>query len=206
MSDISQSPDSQESVLQSKENEQNSSPIKLKQCVFDCISEETKECLKCHRNYCVIHSSRISPNFCQDCFKNLALIVDKFERRVEDYDALSDTVTTKKESCKRLRFDGPDWLFYTGWVDKLSDEDLQTVWEFHFFILKLIENHNEIRGARKRDAIKGVKVVGAFQTTTTTEKRVKKEVKPKDPLKELMKVFPGQTEDFYKNMLAVMGK
>jgi len=181
-------------------------PASLIKCVFDCSSEETKSCLKCHRNYCILHSSRISSNFCQDCFKNLSLIVDKFERRVEDYDSVTDTVTTKKESCKRLKFDGPDWIFYTAWIDKLTDDELQTVWEFHFFVLKLIEQQNEIRGAKRRDQLKSksTQFMSGVQVTTTKETRTRKEVKPKDPLIELKKIFPNKSEDFYKQMMAVM--
>jgi hypothetical protein len=175
---------------------------KLNTCVFTCNEEITIACRKCGRNFCINHASKFSPNFCQDCFKALSLIVDKFERRVDDYDAVTDSIVTRKESCKRLRLDGPDWVFYTVWIHKLSDEELQVVFEFHYFIVKLIETENEQRKINHAQRLRGMPV--PLGVKTTTETRTKRTVKPKDPLTELKRMFPGKSEDFYKQMLITM--
>ena len=175
-------------------------------CVFECSNEETKECLKCKRHFCIFHSNRISPNFCQDCFKQISLIKDKFERRVEDYDLATDTVTVRKESCDRIKLDGPDWVFYTAWIDTLNDDELQGVFEFHFFILKMIETQNEMRGQKYKDKLKGIKFSVGMSVTTTTDKRTKREVKQEDPMKKLKKLFPGKTDDQLKAIMAIMAE
>jgi hypothetical protein len=175
---------------------------KLNTCVFLCNEEITINCLKCKRPFCINHASRFSPNFCQDCFKALSLIVDKFERRVEDYDAVTDSVITRKETCKRLRLDGPDWVFYTAWIHKLTDEELQVVFEFHYFVVKLIETENEQRKIKNRTKLQGMPL--PMGVSTTTETRTKRVAKPKDPLTELKRMFPGKSEAFYTQMLTTM--
>jgi hypothetical protein len=179
--------------------------IPLLMCSFDCSSEETKECIKCKRLFCQIHSSRVSPNICQDCFKAFSLIIDRFERRVEDYDDKNDTVLTRKESCKRLKFDGPDWVFYTGWIDTLNDDELKTAWEFHFFIMKIIEHDNETRKIKHNANIRSKGgMFSGVGITTTTSTRTKREVKPKDPKKELRKQFPKITDEAFEKMWALI--
>lgn len=186
------------------DGENHTKATALLMCSFDCSSEETKECIKCKRLFCYVHASRVSPNICQDCFKSFSLIVDKFERRVEDYDEHNNSVLTRKESCKRLRFDGPDWVFYTGWIDTLTDDEMQIVWEFHFFIMKLIEHDNEVRKIKHAAKIRNSGISMGVSVTTTTEKRTKKEAKPKDPRKELRKMFPKLTDEAFEKMWQLM--
>lgn len=180
-------------------------PKSILTCAFDCSSEKTKECFKCKRLFCYLHASRVSPNFCQDCFKAFSLLIDKFERRVDDYDEKTDSVLVRKESCKRLQFDGPDWVFYTAWIDTLNDEEAKTVWEFHFFILKLIEHDNETRKIKQNKKIRdnGGIFMGA-NVTTTTSTRTTKTVKQKDPKKEMRKLYPKLSEEKFEKLWALI--
>lgn len=166
-------------------------------CYFNCSAhdEQVIQCKKCQRYYCIIHASKFSPNFCQDCFKNLSLIVDKFEKRTEDYNPQTDTVNVRKESCTRLRFDGPDWIFYTAWIDKLSDDDMKTVHEFHFFILKMIEHDNEVRKINHAKKLRDTPLPkGSLQTQTTKTTKTTKTAKPVDLRAMLKKMNPRITD------------
>src|SRR6185312_977680 len=113
-------------------------------CAF-CTKEDVQKCKRCNRTFCIDHASRFSPNFCQECFKNVTVVVDKFIRKVEDYDHTKDEMVVRTESCDRLRLDGPDYVFYTRWINQLNDDELKSVFEFHYFIVKLIEHENEVR-------------------------------------------------------------
>ena len=48
---------------------------KIITCAFDrCAEMDVHYCRKCERPYCIMHSNRFSPNFCKECFANLACI------------------------------------------------------------------------------------------------------------------------------------
>jgi hypothetical protein len=153
-----------------------------------CIDDKVKECLKCKSLFCSIHASHFSPNFCKDCFSNLSVIIDKFQRTSTEYDHVHDTVVQSTSTCKRLTIDGPEWIFYTTWIHELSDEELQIVYEFHYFILKLIESANEtkkIARARKMKEVSGSHPIGIV---TTKDTHVRREAKQKDMQTELEKL------------------
>lgn len=160
-------------------------PIILITCAF-CTKEDVQKCLKCQRFFCPTHSCRVSPNFCQDCFKNLSVIIDKFTRTIEDYDHTTDSMVVKKESCTQLRLDGPDYVFYTKWINQLNDDELRSVFEFHYFITKLIEHENETRiiakNKKKRETPYPISV------TKTTETKTTKTTQQKDLRSELRKL------------------
>lgn len=154
-------------------------------CAF-CTKEDVKKCLKCNRNFCPEHSARISPNFCQDCFKNLSVIIDKFTRTIEDYDHTTDSMVVKKDSCMQLRLDGPDYVFYTRWINQLNDDELRNVFEFHYFIVKLIEHENETRIITKNKKLRDAP--SPLSITKTTETKTTKTTTQKDMRTELRKL------------------
>lgn len=215
-SQIAQVDQSEEILSDIAEQEQEKAEQKiieknLSLCEFDCSSAEVRECLKCHKRFCPLHTSRISLNFCKNCFNNLHLIIDKFERRTESYDEDTDTVVVKSESCKRMRWDGPGWLFTTLWVNQLTDDEFKTAWEFHYFVLKLIEQANESRNIKKNKINSsrmsiggGAKTVSGISVTTTTDKRTRKETKIVDPLVRMKKLFPGLSEIKLKKMMEAL--
>lgn len=167
-------------------------------CSF-CTVEEIRNCRKCKRPFCTNHSHRFSPDFCQDCFKNLTVIADKFTRTTEEYDHQNDQVVTRRESCDRLRLDGPDYPFLTMWIDKLSDEELKSVYEFHYFVVKIIEHDNEVRKIGKQKKLRETPLI---QTIRTTETKVRRETRPLDLGAELKKKFPGLPQHVIDSMVA----
>jgi hypothetical protein len=172
-------------------------PLSLITCFF-CTKEEVRKCRKCQRNFCTDHSHRYSPDFCQECFKNLSIIADKFIRTSEEYDHQNDQVVTRRETCDRLRLDGADYPFLTMWINKLTDEETQAVYEFHYFIVKLIEHDNEVRKIGKQAKLRQYPV----QTVKTTEVKVRRETRPLDLAAELKKKFPGLPQHVIDSMVA----
>src|ERR1700687_3576695 len=81
-------------------------------CAFSNCSEQiTVRCRKCNRPFCIMHANRFSPNFCKECFANLAVMEGKFVRTFEDYDTKNEKLVITKESCTKYQMDGPDWPF-----------------------------------------------------------------------------------------------
>lgn len=157
----------------------------LRICNYCATQDSLKECIRCGKLYCFMHSATFSPNFCQDCFKNFGAVWDKFIRTTTEYDPVSNSVYHLTKSSDRVRMDGPDYVFYTRWINKISDDDLEQVYEFHYFILKLIEHENEIRKIKHNRALqekyKGIPI----GILTTKETRSRREIKQKDMQAEL---------------------
>lgn len=119
-------------------------------CAFDhCTEEEIKHCRKCGRNFCIMHANRFSPNFCKECFSNLSYVEAKFTQRIEDYNENTGQVTVTEKSRTRYYMDGPDWPHLKIWIDTLTDDELKSVWGFHYFVMKSIEAENEVRKIKK---------------------------------------------------------
>ncbi len=162
----------------------------IKHCKYCSPSDNNdnlQTCAKCGSTYCSSHTAKFSPRFCKDCFSNISVIVDKYTRIKDDYDEVNDVVVSNKSSCTRIRLDGPDWVFYTQWVSQLNDDELRSVYEFHYFIVKLIEHDNDIRKVKKQDKLRNTKIT-PMSISTVKETKVKRETKPKDMQKELEKM------------------
>lgn len=178
-------------------------------CVFGhCTEQDTLKCRKCQRNFCIMHANRFSPNFCKDCFSNLACIEDKFTRTFEDYDAKHDKMIVTNESCTRYYMDGPDWPFLTAWIDSLTDDQLRAIWNFHFFVMKTIEAENEVRKIKKSAKLREYKVEKQVSTTKTTKvKSVTTKTVQVDTAEELRKKFKkqGLPDAIIDQMITAMG-
>src|SRR5258708_38432360 len=73
---------------------------KIITCAFDRCSEmDIVNCRKCSRPFCIMHSNRFSPNFCKECFSNIACMESRFTRTFEDYDEKTDNLVVTKQSC-----------------------------------------------------------------------------------------------------------
>lgn len=162
-----------------------------------CLEENVKKCLKCQSLFCSKHSASFSPNFCKDCFNNLAVVMSRFTRTTTEYDPVNDTVEKITSGCARIQLDGPDWIFYSDWIASLSDDDLAVIYEFHYFVLKLIEHDNEVRKVSRARKLASLPTPIGVVTTKTSS--TKKEAKPKDMQKELEKL--GMNADVIKAML-----
>lgn len=134
---------------------ENPIDLTIQTCSFQpCTEEHVTKCRKCQRVFCVIHANHFSPNFCQDCFKNLSAVEEKFNRVFEDYDTKTEIVTIRKDIRTRYYMDGMDWPFLGVWIKNLTDEELRSWWIFHFSVMKLIEVENETRRVTKRNVQK----------------------------------------------------
>lgn len=173
-------------------------------CAFNCSEQDVKVCRKCNRAYCIMHANRFSPNFCKECFSNLALMEGKFTRTFEDYDEKLDKLVITKESCTKYYMDGPDWPFLTAWIDTLSDEELRSIWNFHFFVMKTIEAENETRKIEKYRKLreqplpKAARLVTKSSTTKTTTPDTPESLRAK--FKKL-----GLADVIIEQMIAAMG-
>lgn len=144
------------------------------QCSFSCSEQDPQKCRKCQRLYCPLHASRFSPNFCQECFKNLAIVEDKFSRVFEDYDTKNDKLLIRKEVRTRWFLDGPDWPFLNVWINDLTDDELRVLWVFHHYVMKTIELENETRRVEHVRKLRETHVPRSVsQTTKSTVQRTK---------------------------------
>lgn len=144
-------PDSNNVALNVDNNDEQNK-IDFKQCAFNCSEQDVKICRKCNKQYCILHASRFSPNLCQECFKNVQVVLDKFSRTFE-YIGQNGQAHYRKESCSDWHMDGPDWPFLSLWINKMTDEELEAIWMFHYFVIKTIEVENDIRKINRRKQI-----------------------------------------------------
>src|SRR5882724_8930247 len=142
----------------------------LPTCKF-CLNEQTKVCIRCQSRFCTIHAAKFSPNFCKDCLTNLAATIERFQRTSTEYDALDDKLVTHTSTGTQIKIDGPDWVFYQAWIEQLSDDELREIYEFHYFVLKIIEYDNETRKVKK--AKKLATAPTPLSISTTKEARTK---------------------------------
>lgn len=159
-------------------------------CSFNCSEQNVHKCRKCERPFCVMHSNKFSPNFCQDCFKNLSAVEEKFHRTFDDYDTKTDKLTIHKQTNTRYYMDGADWPFVQLWIHELSDEELRTWWIFHYSIMKSIEAENEVRKVRKAKHERenpSVKFVSSVQKKSNSTTKVTKAVDTPDQLRAKLK-------------------
>lgn len=166
-----------------------------------CLIDKVKTCLMCKSFFCSIHANNFSPNFCKDCLTNLSVVMSKFNKTTSEYDPVTDTIEKVSSGCERIQLDGPDWIFYSEWIQNLNDEDMKVIYEFHYFVLKLIEHDNETRIVKRKNKLASTKMPLSVVTTKTST--TKREAKPKDVQKELEKL--GIPTDTIKTMLKTMG-
>lgn len=171
---------------------------KIITCVFNsCTEQEVRNCRKCSRPFCIMHSNRFSPNFCKECFSNLSCIESKFTRTTEDFNEKTNNLVITKESCTRYYMDGPDWPFVTAWIDTLEDAELKSLINFHYFVMKTIEAENEVRKIRKYKKIREQSTSTSTTSTSSINKiKVVKtttgKIQTKDTEEELRKKFKKQ--------------
>lgn len=182
--------------------------LKLATCVFDnCTEEQVNECRKCHRLFCVMHSNKFSPNFCQACFTNLSAVEEKFTRVFEDYDEKTNTVSVRTETRPKYYMDGMDWPFLGLWINRLTEDELRAWWIFHFSIMKLIEAENETRKINRYKKLReeGVGLITGktVKVTTTTIKTTTKAPDTPEKIREKLRK-QGIPEAIIDQMVSAM--
>jgi hypothetical protein len=148
-------------------------------CAFNCTEQNVKNCRKCTRPFCIMHCNTFTPNFCKDCFKDLAVISDKFKRTF-DYIGDNGQLYIKTEERVRYYLDGMDWPFVTPWINSLSDDELRSLWVFHHYIMRLIETENDTRNVEKNRKLRESPVPRLISGATTTTRTIKT-TKPTQP-------------------------
>src|SRR5215831_5027059 len=149
-----------------------------------CLNENIKLCLKCKSRYCSIHAAKFSPNFCKDCLTNLGVIIDTVNRTSTEYDMLDDSLITKVTQSKTLQLDGSDWVFYSKWIEDLREEDWLEIYQFHYFVIKMMEYENEVRKVKAARRIASA----PLSVRVTKESKTKKEVSQVDMQTKLEKL------------------
>jgi hypothetical protein len=137
-----------------------------------CLNEQVKECLKCKSRYCSIHAAKFSPNFCKDCLGNLSAILEDKNLTSTEYDMIDDVLVTKSVSSKTLQLDGPDWIFYSRWIEDLPEDQWLEIYQFHYFVLKMMEYENELRKVKRARKIASA----PLSIKVTKEAKTKKEI------------------------------
>lgn len=178
-------------------------------CSF-CAETNTHNCIKCTRSYCMNHCSKLSPQLCQDCFLAVSVIIDDFlkEDKEEVYDEVTDTVTTEihRRKCKRVRLDGSDYVWHTVFISKASEADLESILEFHRFMVSRLENERAVRTVRANQAAtngKATKNILSVQTqTTVSKKRTIKQTK--SPREILLASGIKESNPLFAQLLAQM--
>jgi hypothetical protein len=96
----------------------------------------------------------------------------------------------KSVQSKTLQLDGPDWIFYSTWIENLSEEDWLEIYQFHYFVIKMMEYENEVRKIKQAR-----KVASApLSVRVTKESKSKKIVEPVDMQAKLEKLgLPAAT-------------
>lgn len=180
---------------------------KLLICFFDCTEQNVKLCRKCNRPFCIMHSNTFTPNFCKDCFKDLAIIEQQFKRT---FDHVSDNGQKRTVVEERTRYymDGPDWPFITPWIHTLDDVQLKTLWVFHHSIMRLIEVENETRrieyNRKQRESQPSTRLITQSTTSSSGGKtRVTKTADTPDDVRKRLKK-QGIPEAIIETMIKAM--
>ena len=175
-------------------------------CAY-CSQEETKTCLKCQKPFCTTHANRVCLNFCQDCFKDVTVLIDSHFKRIDkDFDIRLNEMVTHTQECKRITLDGPDYVWYTTAINLLTDEEFEIQYEFHRFIIKLFEHLATVRKIEKEKFLteKRRSEHSAKAAAALTSKPRKPKVKPVKDLRAVL-IAAGLSGEALENALKVMG-
>ena len=167
-------------------------------CKF-CLNEHFKECLMCKSRYCVLHAAKFSPNFCKDCLVNLSVILNTITRSSTEFDMLDDELVIKSVESKTLQLDGADWLFYSKWIEELPEDQWLEIYQFHYFVLKMMEHENEIRKVKRAKRIASA----PLSVKITKEAKTQKIVQSVDIQANFEKI--GLSESAIRAMLLAAG-
>jgi len=181
------------------------------------LALKTKDiCIRCKKPFCTLHTSTFSPRYCNYCLSDITLLQDKFEKVTEHHVRLKDgreELLRVKHSCRHLRLDGPDYVWYVAKVQSVTDDELTLLLEFHRSIVSQLETDSDTRKIRAFQAVyqnpDGRTVVSTrtTQTKKTTETKVTRtpKVKAAPTLEEtLRKNNPTLSEKQIQQMLKIM--
>ena len=107
--------------------------------------ETAFKCIKCKSSFCEEHASPYSPRYCHKCLKQISVLISKYVRETTVWNHRTEQWETERQACRRIRLDGPDYIWYTYHIPQLTEEQLEQHIEFHKSIVQLIENEHHER-------------------------------------------------------------
>ena len=188
------------------ENENNVQELlqEKSHCDFECPNVNYRVCKKCDRRFCPRHASRVHPQFCQDCMKDVTLLIDKYVKTEEDFDLYSNQMVRHRSSCTRYQMNGPDYIFYSEAIKLLSDDELKTQYEFMNFLRSLIEAEQTTRKVRKLDELRNSPTPKVMSVKTTTTVKKTREAKSVNYFQQFLKL--GIPKDTARTMAQQAGQ
>jgi hypothetical protein len=121
------------------------------------------KCLKCKTPFCEEHASPYSPRYCHNCLKQISVLIDKYVRELTVWNPRTEQWETERQACRRIRLDGPDYIWFTYHISQLTEEQLAQHIEFHKSIIQLIENEHHERIVKiNADAMKVARLKGLY--------------------------------------------
>lgn len=175
-------------------------------CAFCDDTNTNKKCIKCQRHYCILHTSKISPNLCQECFKGVQVLIEEhFTKETEVYNEATDSVRTVRQECRQVRMDGPDYVWYAVLIQHLSEQELTEVLEFHRFMVSQLENAKTVNLVKKLQKLREDDASPKLTVTTETRRVQKKSIKQTKSLREILEK-QGIKGDLLEQMLKAAGQ
>jgi hypothetical protein len=169
-----------------------------------CTNVEVKSCIKCTKLFCPDHSSKITPDCCKDCFAEFASVIIEHTKTDVEYDVKTDSVVTHRSSGHRINLIGPDYVWYSVWIQQLTDEELANSFQFHKFVVSLLESTKDERQIRKNQAHIGERSTRITSSTTTVTNKTKR-VKQTKSLRDVLIASGITDETTIKAMLLAAG-
>ncbi len=152
----------------------------------DMGTKELKHCIKCTRPFCPEHASAITPNCCKECFADFAYVIKEHTKTDVEYDEKTDSLITHRSSGQRINLMGPDYVWYSIWIQHLTDEELATSFQFHRFVISLLETTKDVRQVQRNQKLAGEKFTSRITTSTTTEIKKTRKVKQQKSLRDIL--------------------
>lgn len=145
---------------------------------FDLSLTSFPNCLKCTRQYCPEHSSKLNPAYCQECFGEVVITDKTYVKTEVEYDEAEDCLVEYKKGCRKISFAGADWVFYNKAIHLQTDEELSRTFEFHRAMVSQLEVELTQRKVNKATSIR-LNNTNVITVKKTTEVRSTKETKTK---------------------------
>ena len=109
-----------------------------------CDTEENivnTHCAKCKKAYCRTCASKLEPAFyCDDCYKDVEIIEQTYERVTTDFDLKKEELVRHKASCKQIMYKGIDWMFHQKFLCTMSEEEQRTTLQMYKAEVTLLES------------------------------------------------------------------
>lgn len=152
----------------------------------NCNTEsDTKNCKKCHIEYCKHFASTIDQRYCANCMSDLRLKETIMEKTVE-HERSDGTITfSRKYQARHIQMQGTDWLFSAALIPEMTDAEIEATIEYHRANVSLMLQERESRKLERFRKLASITVPRV--TRESQEQKEKKEAKKnkKTKIKEI---------------------